>query len=767
MSEKNYVWLLKIGVFSSLLTLFFAFSGLLFPFVTSKQLIFNILLEVLLVFWLVFVLKYPAYRPKKSYITFGLLGYFIAILLSMFVSVDSNLSFWGDLERLLGFFHLLHFLGLYLITITVFKTKEDYYWLFNAMLLACLIVSLVMIGSSAQKYSQSLLGNRAYFAAFMLFAIFLDILMFSKSKNWWMKSVYLVSLFLFLYGLIKSDISGSHAGLVVGLFFSLLIFVAFSKNKKVRYGGISSLVVFIVLISTLFYFKSSPVFDNNYLGRALRSFSWENTTLKTRLISWKAAGNYLTDHPLNLVFGVGLGNYALVFDKYFDAKFYDYDRHATYFDRAHNNLVDITATTGVIGLISYLSFIFLLFYFLLKSYLTYRKNNDNPNALNLWEFSALSGLLVAYFVQNLAVFDSFSTYMYLMFFAAYVSFLELSNRPKTEPIKKEGVKIKDGVLYLFFGAIFLILIFNINVRAIKVAKTTIDGYISLGRGEVMESYNNFKKAFESNSVLVRDSHESFITLMTTNFDSMFDKVSTDDLEKIVLLGIYAADSNLSYNVNDSLMLFRAAKIYEMAGRFYAKKGDNEKASQYNSIALKMIDLSIDSSPQRVPLYSFKSSILLNFGKDQEAVDTLNYAKSINQKMPDAFCQVANLHFLNNDFDNFLIDFESCVNNRGLDLMNFDSFISSFEEKLLEEKRFDSIIKMYDIVLKKYPDSIDWLSRGGLAYYLAGDFSKARDCAHRILELDGSYKEDVEIFLEQLDVEEEEKNQESNKIENNN
>lgn len=749
MTEKNYLWFLKIGIFSSLITLFLVFSSWLFPFVTSKQLVFNVLIEVLFVFYLVFILKFPAYRPKKSYIGFSLLAYFIAIFFSLFVSVDFNLSFWGDLERLLGFFHLLHFLALYLMTVSVFKTKEDYHWLFNVMLLACLIIAIAMLASPVEKYSQSLLGNRAYFAAFMLFAIFLDALMFFRSKNWWLKSVYIISLFLFLFGLLKSDISGSHAGLIAGLFISLLVFVVFSNNKKIRYGGISALVLLIVLISSLFYFKSSPVFDNNYLGRALRSFSWENTTLKTRLISWKAAGNYLLDHPVNMIFGVGLGNYALIFDKYFDADFYNYDRHATYFDRAHNNLVDITSTTGVLGLLTYLFFIISLFYFLFKSYFQYRKNNDNPTALNLFELSALSGLLVAYFVQNLAVFDSFSTYMYLMFFAAYVSFLELSSRPKKEEVKRNELKIREGVLFLFFASVFMILIFSFNVRAMKTAKITIDAYISLGRGDIMGSYENFKKAFEYQSVLVRDSHESYITLMTSNFDSMLSNVAFDDLEKIVSLGIYAANSNLNYNINDSLMLFRAAKIYEMAGRFYAKKGNNEMAVENNSLALKMLDLSIEASPQRVPLYSFKSSILLNFGKDQEAIETLNYAKEINPKMPDAFCQVTNLYFLEDDFDNFILNFNTCADNRGFELMDFESFVSRFEEKLLTDEQFDVVVKMYDIILSKYPEDIDWLSRGGMTYYLAGDFSKARFCAEKILELDKSYKDDVESFLELL------------------
>ncbi|PKM91840.1 hypothetical protein CVU82_01375 [Candidatus Falkowbacteria bacterium HGW-Falkowbacteria-1] len=754
MSEKNYLWILKIGVFASLLTLFFVFSDLLFPFVTSKQLSFNILIEILLVFYFVFIIKYPKYRPTKSLVTFGLLAYFVAIILSLFVSVDFNLSFWGDLERMLGLFHLLHFLALYFIVVSVFRTKKDYFWLFNVMILVCFVVALMMIGSHSEKYSQSILGNRAYLAAFMIFGIFLSFLMTVKNKEWWAKAIYLFSLPFFVYSLIKANVSGSHAGLMVGLFFSLLIFSIFSKSRKIKIGGISILLFFVISLTSLFLFRSNTVFDGTYLGQALRDFSSENITLRTRLISWNAAGHYLLDHPVNLIFGVGHGNYALVFDSYFDASFYDYDRHATYFDRAHNNLIDILATTGLIGLLTYLSLIFFLFYFLNKTYQQNKGNYDinNIKGLNIWEYSILSGLLVAYFVQNLAVFDSFSTYMYLMFFMAFVNFLEISNKKIDNNIvetkgRKEGVR--EEILFLFFGAASLMLIFNVNILAIKTSRKTIEAYTSLGRGDVLGFYQKSGEAFTLNSVMARDSKESYINLVTSNFDSMLEKSSLDDLEKIVLLAIQATDSNLNYNVNDSLMLFRSAKVYEMAGRLYSKKGDNNQAVKYNDIALKLIDMAIISSPQRVPLYSFKSSILLNVGREDEALESLNYAKNINKKMPDAFCQLANLNFVFENIEEFHKDFPICIEDGGLELMSFDSFISGFEEYFFAKEDFESLRKIYGVILEKYPEDIDWLSRSALVYYQIGDFDQAERNAFKILELDSSYKEDIDLFLEQL------------------
>ena len=72
MSEKLYLLILKTGIYASLFSVFLVFKNLLFPFITSKQISFNILIEILFVLWVAFIVKYPSYKPKWSYINFGL-----------------------------------------------------------------------------------------------------------------------------------------------------------------------------------------------------------------------------------------------------------------------------------------------------------------------------------------------------------------------------------------------------------------------------------------------------------------------------------------------------------------------------------------------------------------------------------------------------------------------------------------------------------------------------------------------------------------------
>ena len=93
MSDKSYLAILKGGILASFVMLLFVFSSFLFPFITSKQLPFNILMEVLLAIYIIFLIQYPKYLPKKSYLTFGIIAYFVTLILSLAVSVDFNLSF--------------------------------------------------------------------------------------------------------------------------------------------------------------------------------------------------------------------------------------------------------------------------------------------------------------------------------------------------------------------------------------------------------------------------------------------------------------------------------------------------------------------------------------------------------------------------------------------------------------------------------------------------------------------------------------------------
>src|SRR3989344_353050 len=179
MTQKIYLNILKTGVYLSFVSVFLVFKNLLFPYITSKQISFNILIEVLMIFWLALVIKYPEARPKKSWITFGLAGFFAALLISSIFSIDFNLSFWGDIERMLGWFHVFHFFLFYLIIITAFRRPSDWRNLFIVSLTAATLVSLY----SLFKIPFSTIGNTAYVSGYVIFNFYFALILFFRRRR--------------------------------------------------------------------------------------------------------------------------------------------------------------------------------------------------------------------------------------------------------------------------------------------------------------------------------------------------------------------------------------------------------------------------------------------------------------------------------------------------------------------------------------------------------------------------------------------------------
>ena len=338
MSQKIYLIILKTGIYLSFLSVFLVFKGLLFPYITSKQIYFNILIEILFIFWIAFLVKYPEWRPKKSWISIGLLSFFAAIMLSCFTGVDFNLSFWGDVERMLGVFPLLHFLFYYFIIITVMRTRQDWRNLFLASVAAAVLISLYGIGQRLEIVSSpwgkdriiSTIGNAAYVGAYAIFNICFVLILFFHEKDWGKRILYLAASFFILIALVFSGTRGAYLGFGIGFLSLLFLYIVFSRNIKVKKFCLISLITFVLLILLLFVFADSSIISKNSFLSRITHISLSDATMNTRFISWKTAWLDFKNHP---ILGTGNGNFAITFDKYFDP-----DRKSTRLNSSHTDI---------------------------------------------------------------------------------------------------------------------------------------------------------------------------------------------------------------------------------------------------------------------------------------------------------------------------------------------------------------------------------------------------------------------------------------------
>jgi O-antigen ligase len=757
MTANFYKRILQAGIILSLATVFLVFPTLLFPYITSKQLVFNILSEALLLIWLVFIWKFPAYRPKKSLITWGLAAFFTALVLSCFNSVDASLSFWGDAERMLGVFHIAHFFILYLVIISVFRTREDWMILLQSSVIIATFVSLrSFFGDPATNKAASTIGNTAYVSGYLIFNIYFAVLLFFKEHDKMWRWLYALPVLIMLIAFNNAHTSGAIIGLGVSILLVVFLVGVLHKSKKLKIAAWSLLVIAVALIAFVFSNTDATWFKNN---PRLVALTTQKITFQTRLISWKAAAKDFKNHP---IMGVGFGNYATVFDKYFDAKFYDYTKSETYFDRAHNNLIDLASTTGLVGLVSYLSIFVAVAWYLIRG--LWRK----PQQV---ELLIIIGLFTAYFIQNLAVFDSLVTYIGLMISLAYVYYLNNSGEDvKTDAnlstyvlsavalfsfvlvisgsfsglmityvllgialaaiylsfshdeTKEVEKKMPEFTMLTIFALIFLMLTSRFNFAPWQAFAGTINGYRQIGEGNVIEAFAAYKEAFSHNTPLDRDSKTALINSIISNPNVIYslDPVKGQELADYV---ISLAEENVSHNPQDSLMYLQLAQMYSVGASLKIK--DQAALDNYYNRALEAVDKSIAASPQRIPVYFMKANILVSHKNYPQAINTLNEAASFNSNYGEVYCQLYKVYDLAGDAKQAQINGDKCVESTDLESLGMTKSFLSLLDKYYQAKDYKHAIIMAKQLTVFQADNFQSWSLLGQIYGESGDKENAR------------------------------------------
>ncbi|NIA18398.1 MAG: hypothetical protein GWO79_00785, partial [Actinobacteria bacterium] len=709
---------------------------LLFPYITSKQIYFNILIEILLFFWLALIIQYPEFRPKKSWISIGLVGFFIAITISCFTGVDFNLSFWGDIERMLGVFHLLHFLVFYFIIITIMRSWRDWRNLFIVSITAAVFVSLYALGKNIHY---STIGNTAYVSGYMIFNIYFALILFFNElkkgwKNNWLAWLYPVAILIMLSVFKLTHTRGAYVGLGIGAAVMLLLYVLLSKNRKVKIYSLSFLALAIISVSLVFAHPQSSIVKSSSILSTITQISGKTVTFQTRLISWKAALKDFKNHP---ILGTGHGNYAITFDKYFDPSFYDYTRSETYFDRAHNNIVDIASTTGIAGLLTYLSIFFAVGYYLINGY--------KKEKIGLHEFVLLSSLIITYFIQNLAVFDSLVTYIPLMATLGFVYWLN-AKEEAPENTQDRQFNNKELFILLALGLAVITVLYQYNIKPLKMLKTTIDGQIAFARDNIINGYEVYKKALSYNTILDRDSRDSFVRAITGK-RNLLNKIERDKAQEILDYAIEITEKNVEYNPKDSLIQTELAQLLTVAAQF--NENDKENFSYYSGLAAEAIDKAIEASPGRMPLYFSKAQIQSIRGENDKAIETLLYAVGLNEKYYDSYCNLSRYYFIGKNEEKGYEAMDKCLDLGGAVLLSPVGYVIGLVNYYTEKKDWDRVLALYKRVSQLKPnDTKVWVNLASL-YAQVGEKEKAIEAAKKAGEINPAMKDEVDAFIRDL------------------
>ncbi|MCK9597301.1 O-antigen ligase family protein [Candidatus Pacearchaeota archaeon] len=281
-------------------------------------------------------------------------------------------------------------------------------------------------------------GNSSFLATYLLFCLFFAIyagfqkeekiifgLLGAKEIRFLMR----LSAVFCLIGLILSTGRASAASSVIGLMLLFILFLGFKgKNKTIRIVG---KILAVLCVSGILFSVILLNIPNTFVQKEFSKFA-----TNIRPVVWQISGELIKEKP---ILGYGMENFETAFaSKANLSLFYASHGKELRFDKAHSIIWDTLISGGLLGLLSYLGIFAAVVYFLWK------KRNK------FWLFSSFLCLFLAYFLQNLTVFDSPITYFCFFIAISFLSFLE------TEPEKDQGkINILKGSTIILVIIIFI------------------------------------------------------------------------------------------------------------------------------------------------------------------------------------------------------------------------------------------------------------------------------------------------------------------------
>lgn len=730
---KIFKRILQVLFFLTLISPLVIDRRLFFPYVTGSALYFRLIVEALFLLWLIFVLIYPKFRPKLN-ILIGSIGiYLLALIAATVFSPNPYLSFWGDAERMMGLFSTLHFFALFLIGTTLFKDKKELRLLITVFvgvsLIVCLYGILQRLGFTSIKPGSSrilaTMGNAGVLAAYLIFGLFLSIyLALTDSKNI-LKIIFGSATLIHLIAVILSGTRGAYLGVITGFLVAISIIIYKAKEKKkLRQGMIIAIILLAVLYGFLFISKNQEWVKNNYYLSRLTSFSLSDVTVKTRLMSWQWGLKGFYDKP---ILGYGFENFAIPYNKNFQAEYYNYSPTKPYFDRAHNIVVELLATTGIIGFISYLLILVAVFYCLIRVY------KDKQDYIYL---SVISGLVVAYFVQNLLIFDMLPAMLGFMVLLIFIN----NNYQDDE---EADDKIKPGLNKRLIFPIALILLFilfqSYSKLIIKPYKAMKDDVI--GQMLMPYDYNSaikyLKDSVSYNTVFDLD-------LRSAAANTIFNYYRDNDVEgenkkDDIDFAINLYKDNLKYLPDDTYYNY---KIAEILNYNYSLDLDEKIILQ----ARKHIDKAISTSPNRVRNYYLLSENLLMAGQLDKAEEAVKKAVSLNDKFGESYWELAKVCYTLNKYDEAKYNLIKTVDlGYRLQEQTILGLMSLFNVK----ENLKNEIEFLELVIKNGTDNYLYYSTLANRYYETGNKEKAIKYAQEAVKLNPNIKEDVDKFIKKI------------------
>jgi O-antigen ligase len=645
--KKNIEMAVKILIYATFFVpLVVVPSSFIFPFIVPKILLFRSLVALMLGGYLILlIINWKEYRPKFSIVNLVLAAFFASFVISTFTGVDPYHSFWDNHERMLGLFTIFHYVAFYFVCSSVFKTWRDWQTAMRIFLIAgsvVMFIGVLQVGSPDLLLNQgsdrvaSTLGNSIYVGGYGLFLSFMAILLIIREKTPYWRWLEIIMGVFALLGMFFSGTRGSMLGFAAGVGVALIGYMAVLKEYPRVRKIIGASLIFLMVLICILYLNRKTDFVKNLptIGRTFNT-SLSDVQASPRWIAWEIAIQSWKDRPL---FGWGPNNYFYAFNQHYNPKSLEFGYGETWFDNAHNIIVNTLAVQGTVGIVIYLAMFFLTSASL---WVSYKKQRLNFHVVIIG-----TAFLVAHLIGNITVFENPTSYLYFMFWLAMIN--GMTTLPHLNPLLLKERKIDDANNKLrenikpdkkvgyggmsLIGLFFVFVIFLFNIQPSRANTMTLNVIRTLSSNPVL-AVTDMKNTLAFGSPHIDDIRSDISRTVSQVISSSYQQLGKDRSNEILEIAYSAMKENLilhPLDIRNQLTISQLAGILATVNNNYS----------YLIEAENYLKDALSKSPKRQQVIYTLANTEIQINKPVEAEKLLRQAIDYNPKIAESYWRLA-------------------------------------------------------------------------------------------------------------------------------
>jgi O-antigen ligase/tetratricopeptide (TPR) repeat protein len=653
--------------------------------------------------WLVRMIQEKRFIFKQTILDIPIVLFFASQIISTVFSIDIHTSIWGYYSRSNGgLLSVISYIVLYYAFVSNI-TKDYIDRMIKFLVTGGVLVSLYAIpehfGMSpscliltnefnatcwvqdVQARVFATLGQPNWLAAYLAMVVFPAIYLFLTEKKQLLKYWHFISVVLIYMAFTFTYSRGGMLGFLAGL----LIFAAgylIIKNRHPRLDRGSAgnsqtdsrlrendekkkqknLIVVIsafIVINLLFgsaltgsfrlLQQNAPAARPGIVTGGTQLENGGTESGQIRLIVWQGAIDIFKHYPL---FGSGVETFAYSYYQFRPLAHNTVSEWDFLYNKAHNEYLNYLATTGAVGLLTYLFMIGIFSYTFVRFIL---KKHSEENTHQKLLYIALFAGYCSFLVQNIF---GFSVVFIAVLFFLYPAFAFVFANQLQDPQKdllKLLSSIKPAVRLIYKRtaytkiAIIVVIIFGASYLMKVYSNWEADTYYKLGNdltdsGYVGEGFNNFITAIDLHPTEPLYRAEIGFAAAASAVSRYENATESGDPEE-------ASDSariKQTAETQTELALAMSPKntsIWRTAIRTYYQLSSIDPI--YKDKTIEILDKTIALAPTDPKLVFNKGLILASQNKLPEAIETLKKAVELKPDYRDAIVTLADFYFKNN------------------------------------------------------------------------------------------------------------------------